>query len=79
MADQATNHWRALYVAAYMERDPGKVMGRIEEAEQAMTQWQKEMGSNLRSRNVEAERRTLAPTKRFLSWPSQQIVAQISS
>ena len=35
-------------------------MGRIEEAEQAMTQWQKEMGSNLRSRNVEAERRTLA-------------------
>jgi len=60
MADQATNHWRALYVAAYMERDPGKVMGRIEEAEQAMTQWQKGMGSNLRSRNVEAERRTLA-------------------
>lgn len=59
MADQGTN-WRALYVAAYMERDPAKVIERIDEAEKAMARWQEEPGVNLRNGNVEAERRTLA-------------------
>jgi hypothetical protein len=59
MADQDTN-WRALYVAAYLERNPAKVIERIEEAEKAMTQWQEEIAANHRSRSVEAERRTMA-------------------
>ena len=60
MADQETNRWRAFYVAAYLERDPARVTGRIEEAEEAMAQRQEETAVNRRNRNVEAERRTLA-------------------
>lgn len=60
MADQGANNWRALYVAAYQERDPKKVIERIEEAEKAMAKWHAKTAVNRRRKNVEAERRTLA-------------------
>lgn len=43
MTDRGSSRWRELYTAAYLERNPAKLMERIAQAERAITEYQQEI------------------------------------
>jgi hypothetical protein len=61
MNDRVSKNWRALYTAAYLERDPAKLMERIEQAERAIARCQQEITAHPDAEDdLEDERRILA-------------------